>query len=118
MFVSFSFFFVTTSMNAVNRAVLYIPIELIQKNVNILDVNDESDLYFNKSDLKTDLDKYFQNSLEKYVISYEVTYTFTNQEGSMVCISTKCQGVKISVNANICFDAHYEKSMFYSIGES
>ena len=87
MFVSFSFFFVTTSMNAVNRAVLYIPIELIQKNVNILDVNDESDLYFNKSDLKTDLDKYFQNSLEKYVISYEVTYTFTNQEGSMVCIS-------------------------------
>ena len=61
MFVSFSFFFVTTSMNAVNRAVLYIPIELIQQNVNILDVNDESDLYFNKSDLKTDLDKYFQN---------------------------------------------------------
>ena len=116
MTISFSFFFTTTSMGAVNRALLYLPIPLLQKSVNIIEVDDYPDLYFKQDELIADLDAYFEKSLTKYVVSYTPTYIFTNEDNSNVCIDNKCHGVRITIDAEIYFGASYSKTMFYSIG--
>ena len=117
--ISFSFYFSSTAVNAVNRSMLYLPIEILQSSVNLIDVESEEDLYFDKDKLTNDLDDYFELSIKKYVISYVSSYIFTDKDNSMVCIGpdAKCQGIKITINAEIYFDTHYEKTMFYSIGE-
>ena len=119
MVLSFSFFFASNAINSVNRSLLYLPIEMLQTYVNVLDVDGEEDLYFNRNSLTTALDRYFESTVEGHVLSYETSYIFTDKDNTMVCIGTnaKCQGIKINVNAEIYFGVHYEKTMFYSIGE-
>ena len=119
MILSFSFFFASTAVNSVNRSLLYLPIELLQTYVNVLDVDDGEDLYFNRSSLTNALDSYFESTIKDHVLSYDTSYIFTDKDNTMVCIGTnaKCQGIKINVNAEIYFGVHYEKTMFYSIGE-
>ena len=117
--VSFSFFFATNAINFVNRSLLYLPIEILQSHVNVLNVDEEEDLYFNRAALNNALDDYFESTIKSHVISYETSYIFTDKDNTMVCIGSnaKCKGLKINVNAEIYFDVHYEKTMFYSIGE-
>ena len=116
MTISFSFFFTSTSMGAVNRALLYLPIPLLQKSVNILEVDGYEDLYFIQNDLTKDLDAYFEKALTKYVVSYTATYIFTNEDNTNICIDNKCHGVRITIDAEIYFNSSYSKTMFYSIG--
>ena len=117
MILTFSFSLSSISINSVNRSLLYLPIELLQSYVNIIEVDSVEDLYFKKDPLMDALDIYFESSLSHHVLSYQVTYLFTDSDNSMVCLSDRCQGINITVNADIYFDVHYEKTMFYSIGE-
>lgn len=120
MMISFSFFYISTSVNAVNRAVLYFPIEIIQVTVDIIDVDSGDDLYFNIDGLKMEVYSYFDRTIKNYVLSYQSSIVFTNEDNTMICIgkNAKCRGVKINVQAELYFNIHYEKTMFYSIGES
>ena len=119
MILSFSFFFAATAVNSVNRSLLYLPIELLQTYVNVLNVDEEEDLYFDRTPLTNALESYFESTVKDHVLSYETSYIFTDKDNTMVCIgaSAKCQGLKINMNAEIYFGVHYEKTMFYSIGE-
>ena len=119
MVISFSFFFASTAVNSVNRSLLYLPVELLQSHVNIISVDDEEDLYFSRGSLTNALDNYFDSTVSGHVLSYESSYIFTDKDNTMVCIGTsaKCQGIKINIDAEIYFGVHYEKTMFYSIGE-
>ena len=120
MMVSFSLFYVSTSINMVNRAVLFFPIEIIQNSVNILDADDGEDLYFNRQEMEMEVQSYFDRAIKNYVVSYQPSIIFTNDDNTMICMgpNSKCRGVKIGVQAELYFDIHYEKTMFYSIGES
>lgn len=119
MVVSFAFFYASIGVNALDRAVLYFPIEIIQKGVNIIEVDSEEDLYFDRTIITNEVNSYFDRTITKYVISYETSIIFTNKDNTMVCLGlySKCQGVKINLQAELYFDIHYEKTMFYSIGE-
>ena len=118
--ISFSFFYIGTSVNSINRAMLYFPIEIIQKAVSIIDIENEEDLYFDKTIMELEVQSYFERTIKKSVISYQSSIIFTNADNTMICMgpNAKCKGVKINLEAELFFDIHYEKTMFYSIGES
>ena len=95
MMISFSFFYVATSVNAVNRAVLYFPIEIIQNTVNIIDVDSGDDLYFDREGMMMEVYSYFDRTINEYVISYQPSIIFTNEDNTMICMgpNSKCKGV-------------------------
>ena len=112
----FTFSFGAYSMNGINRTVMYIPMEMFQKNVYVLEKNDTSFFYFEEIKLKNDLTEYFTR-LEKYTNDYTLTIMFTNAQGKLD-LSLRHQGVRITVNATAYFDYNYKKTMFYHVGES
>ena len=118
MVISCSFFISYSSINYVNKSLLYLPKEILENSVNILNVKDKEYIYFIKKELILNLDTYFQSSLKGKVISYETEYIFTNSQGDEICLTGYCQGIKINLSAEIFFDTHYEKTMFYFIGEN
>lgn len=119
MFSLFSFmmFSSTFSMNAVNRSLIYLPIEIIKNSVVIDDRSEPSSIYFSEEGLRMLLDEYFAKSLTKYVNSYDYSLTFLNDDGLSYCTNDECQGVSINLQADLAFNFHFDKTMVYTIGE-
>ena len=117
MIMMFSFYFTGTSMNSVRRAILYLPIELIQKSVSLLEFEDENSLYFNDAVLRDNLTTYFDVTVKPHVHDYQFLCIYFDHNDKF-CIGNHCQKVRITVIANLYFGAKFSNGMTYEIGES
>ena len=114
--MAFSSFFTYQSVHSIDRAVMYIPIEIFQNNTMTLNYNGNvEDFYFDKNGLKNDLDSYFEASLKNHVRNYHIEYFFFNSYLGQVCVSSKCAGIKICVESEVFYGYRYQKSTYYAI---
>ncbi len=115
--ISFTCFSAYTSLNAINRAVMSIPIEIFENSVLIVNIESPSEISFDQVTLKNNLESYLYNAISRYTSSKpDVNCTFTNPDDQSICM-TYCQSVQVHVEATVMGMFDYDKTMYYSIGE-
>lgn len=113
--ISFSFFTVTTRINAINRVVITTPFEIFETSIPLLNEDNNIDLYFDKDALEEKLADYYFTNLEKYTSEITIDFYYYNQEDKSYCLDDKCNAVEVCVESEIVFDFQYSRTMYYEI---
>lgn len=100
-------------INGINRLIINAPLTIFETSVpSYLE-----ELYFNKNQIKESYSNYLNKSIKNYCNSYEIYYRFFYPNDNSTC-EDYCQGVEISVEADIFLFYKYNRTMFYLITES
>ena len=108
---SFQFFTLNFSIQGLNRAIIYTPIELMMMDVS----NNDSHVSFTTSDIESHLIEYYDKTLTRYVKDYDIEFYFYNRDDESICTSTYCDGVEITIDAKILLTYNYHRVMFYEL---
>ena len=108
---SFQFFTLDYSIQGLNRAIIYTPIELM-----MMDVSSGGDgVKFTSDDIEEHLIEYYDKTLTKYVKDYTIDFYFYNREDESICTSTYCDGVEITIDAKLLLTYNFHRVMFYEL---
>ena len=108
---AFQFFTLNYSIQGLNRAVVYTPIELMAMDVS----NDSGEISFTIEDIEHHLRDYYEKSVSRYVKDYEVDFYFYNQEDDSICLSNYCDAVEIKIDATLILSYKYHRVMYYEL---
>lgn len=108
---SFQFFTLNFSIQGLNRAIIYTPIELMMMDVS----NNDSHVSFTTSDIENHLIEYYDKTLTRYVKDYDIEFYFYNRNDESICTSTYCDSVEITIDAKILLTYNYHRVMFYEL---
>ena len=108
---SFQFFTLNMSIQGLNRAIIYTPIELMMMDVS----SSGNTARFTADDIEEHLTKYYNKALTKYVKEYDISFYFYNREDESICTSTYCDGVEITIDAKLLLTYNYHRVMFYEL---
>ena len=108
---SFQFFSLNFSIQGLNRAIIYTPIELMMMDVS----SDGSKVSFTTDDTEEHLIEYYDKTLSRYVDSYDISFYFYNRIDESICTSNYCDGVEITIDAKLLLTYNYHRVMFYEL---
>lgn len=108
---SLQFFTLNFSIQGLNRAVIYTPIELFYPE--IIERNDKP--VIEVSQFKSAMMRYYDRALSKYTDEYKVKFYYYNPEDGSMCFSKFCQAVEITVDAKLILNYEYHRVMYYEI---
>jgi len=115
--LSFTFFETTYQVNAVNRAFINVPIQLIENSVIIKEYDGTYEsIYINQDRLETSFHTYFDENIAKYTDEYSLEFIYMDPETKGVCTSEECRGFKVYLDAKIGLSFNYHKGMYYEVG--
>lgn len=112
--VSVEFFTLNYSIQGLNRAILYTPIEMMYKSVQMYG---DSPL-FRKDDFEDLILSYYSKILPRYVDSYNVDFYYYNSIDQSMCLNDNCDGVEITVTCKLNITYDYHRTMFYELIEA
>lgn len=112
--MSFTFFNLSNSINAINRLVINTPKEIFEASTYILDEK-IGYIYFNQNKLEDKLNAYYQEGLKPYVKQLSINYYYFFDDMETFCVIEKCRNVKIDIEATIFLTYTYQRTMFYKI---
>ena len=108
---SLQFFTLNFSIQGLNRAVIYAPIELFypqieeRNNTGVIEIEN----------FETEMMKYYNRALKKYVDEYDVSFYYYNPSDQSMCIDKYCKAVEVTVNADLILNYKYHRVMYYEI---
>ena len=108
---SFQFFSLNFSIQGLNRAIIYTPIELMMMDVS----NNDNKVRFTTNDIESHLIEYYDKTLTRYVKDYDITFYFYNREDESICTSNYCGGVEVTIDAKLLLTYSYHRVMFYEL---
>lgn len=112
--VSLQYFSLNYSIQGLNRAIVYTPIELMYKSVT---TSGEYPL-FNKDDFEMIVLSYYSHILPRYTNSYEVEFYYYNPEDESMCLLDTCKGVEITLDCKLNVTYTYHRVMYYEMSEA
>lgn len=115
--ITFLFTSFTTSfkLQSINRTVIYMPVQLFETAIDIVNIDENEYLYFNKIKLQNNLDDYLEENLTKYMKDYEYSLYYYNQSDESICTSDKCSAVEVMVTGHYAFNFSYSRCVAYEI---
>ena len=111
---SIQFFALNYSIQGLNRAIIFTPIEMMYKCVNVY--GDKPEII--KNDFEYLVLNYYKNILPRYTKNYEVEFYYYNSSDESVCIYDQCDGVEITIDCKLNVTYDYHRVMFYQIMEN
>lgn len=111
----FSSFTISLKLQTINRAVIYMPIEIFETAIPVANIDENEGLYFNKDWLTNNLDSYFENKLSRIMKDYSYSLYYYNQNDQSICINDKCDAVEVTVTGHYAFNFLYSRSINYEI---
>ena len=111
---SFSIFTLSVKVQGLNTLLLNTPLTVFEYATT--DEGAEYPYYIQDS-IITNYKKYIEQSIYSYVDDYDIDFRFYFPENGGRCYE-HCQGVEITVKADIVFDYEYERVMFYEVKEN
>lgn len=108
---SFQFFTLNFSIQGLNRAIIYTPIELMMMDVS----SDGHKVSFTTDDIESHLVEYYDKTLSRYVKDYDISFYFYNRDDESICTSNYCDGVEITIDAKLMLTYNYHRVMFYEL---
>ena len=91
------------------------PIEIFETAINVANIDEAEGLYFNKSRLNSNLNKYFQKTISPALKDYSYSLYYYNQEDGSICTSEKCNAVEVTVTGHYSFNFTYLRTVNYEI---
>ena len=102
--------------SGIHRTFLMLNSTLVQNSVFETDENSDSP-YFAKEKLENECLNFLGLNLSKYTNKFEVGFYYFNNSIQEYCYE-KCNGVRISLKADLIFSIRYENAFIYQIGET
>ena len=112
--ISLQYFSLNYSIQGLNRAIIYTPIELMYKSVQVFG---EAPL-FDKNDFEVVVKSYYENIIPKYTKEYSVGFYYYNSSDESMCLTDECNGVEITINCKLNITYQYQRVMYYEMGEA
>ncbi len=112
--VSLQYFALNYSIQGLNRAILYTPIEIMYKGVASLG---EKPL-ISRDDFEYILMSYFDHIIPRYSKQYTVGFYYYNLSNESMCLTDNCEGVEITIDCKLNITYQYHRVMYYELKES
>ena len=109
--VSLQYFTLNYSIQGLNRAILYTPIELMYKCVSAS--GDKP--HFDRDDFEGIVLDYYGHIIPRYSKNYEVEFYYYNLEDESMCITSYCDAVEITIDCKLNATYQYHRVMFYEL---
>lgn len=111
----FSSFTISLKLQTINRAVIYMPKEIFETAIPIVNIDETSGLYFNKTKLANNIETYLDEKISRLMSDYTYSLYYYNQTNGSICTSANCNAVEVTVTGHYSFDFLYERSISYEI---
>ena len=112
--VSVQFFTLNYSIQGLNRAIVFTPIELLYKSVTMYGENPQ----FKKDDFQDIVLSYYSHILPRYTESYDVSFYYYNSIDESMCLESNCDGVEITISCKLNLTYDYKRTMYYELTEA
>ena len=116
-FLSFMFSSFTLSyrLSTINQVVIYTPIEIFEKSISLVNLDEHHTLSFDKTLLRTNLKNYYDENLHNVFKNYSLDLYYYNQSDGSICTSDKCDAVEVTVSGAYMYSFRYSRSVKYEI---
>lgn len=107
------------SFSGVNRTFQIMYRGLVEASIAFADENGEPvEAYFKKNVLEQYVTNYLEDNLTRYVTHYKAAIYYFDKENQVVCTSSYCRSVKISLDCEINYFFHYSKARNFYINQT
>lgn len=107
------------SFSGVNRTFQIMYRGLVEASIAFVDENGEPiEAYFKKNVLEQYVTNYLEDNLTRYVTHYKAAIYYFDKENQVVCTSSYCRSVKISLDCEINYFFHYSKARNFYINQT
>ena len=111
----FSSFTISLKLQTINRAIIYMPKEVFEMAIPVVNIDESEWLYFDKSRLDENIANYLEEKLTVVMPDYTYTLYYFNQEDESICVNDKCNAVEVTINGHYAFNFLYTRSIKYEI---
>ena len=111
---SVQIFTLTYRLGGINRTFVSMPISLIEKSIPIYEEGVRS-LYIDQETLEKSVNSYIFGEISKFTENYSLSYYYYSTADGLICKTEYCDGVRITLNAEVMFAFHYHKTMYYEV---
>ena len=111
---SLQFFVLNYSIQGLNRAIVFTPIEMMYKSVSAYSETPD----FNRKDFEYIIMRYYDHIIPRYSKDYEVDFYYYNLQDGSMCLTDTCKGVEITVNCKLNVTYQYHRVMYYELKEA
>ena len=112
--VSLQYFALNYSIQGLNRAILFTPIEIMYKGVASL--GDKPRI--SRDDFEYIVLSYYDHIIPRYSKDYTVDFYYYNLSDQSMCLTDNCEGVEITINCKLNITYNYHRVMYYELKES
>lgn len=112
--VSVQFFALNYSIQGLNRAIIYTPIEMMYKSVKMYGEMP----YFNIDDFELIVTNYYSKILPRYTNEYTLDFYYYNVSDGSMCLTNECDGVEITIICKLNITYEYKRVMFYEMSKT
>ena len=111
----FSSFTISLKLQTINRAIIYMPIEIFETSIQVVNIDETENLYFDKNLLDTNVNRYLEEKLSNVMKDYSYSFYYYNQDDGSICTSGKCNAVEVTVSGHYAYNFSYSRSVNYEI---
>ena len=115
---SLQIFTINYKISAFSKTLFNIPISLFEASVPLKDYKEGDKLFFNKSLLEVNINEYFSKSINGLCGEYIIRFVYFSTDDNLFCKTSKCDGVNITLIADILLGIKYKDTMSYHIKEN
>ena len=112
--VSLQYFALNFSIQGLNRAILYTPIEIMYKGV--MSLGDKP--LISRDDFEYIVMSYYDHVIPRYSKNYTVDFYYYNLNDQSMCLTDSCEGVEITINCKLNITYDYHRVMYYELKEN
>lgn len=112
--VSLQYFALNYSIQGLNRAIIYTPIEIMYKG--LITLGDKP--LISRDDFEYIVLSYYNNIIPRYSKNYTVDFYYYNLTDQSMCLTNNCEGVEITINCKLNLTYDYHRVMFYELKEN
>lgn len=112
--VSLQYFALNYSIQGLNRAIIYTPIEIMYKG--LITLGDKP--LISRDDFEYIVLSYYNNIIPRYSKNYTVDFYYYNLTDQSMCLTNNCDGVEITINCKLNLTYDYHRVMFYELKEN
>ena len=112
--VSLQYFSLNYSIQGLNRAIVFTPIELMYKSVTMTNNSPQ----FNKEDFEAIVLSYYSHIIPRYTNEYDVDFYYYNSVDESMCLIDTCDAVEITIDCKLNITYTYHRVMYYEMSEA
>ena len=112
--VSLQYFMLNYSIQGLNRAILFTPIEIMLKGVSSISGTPLLD----RDEFEYVVLSYYDKILPRYTKNYSIDFYYYNSIDQSMCLTDFCDGVEITIDCKLNITYEYHRVMYYEIKEA